>query len=96
MNGPIGQPPKERSQARTESELLMFIRERLHIEIVDPGDELFESGLIDSLSFVDLLMILSTEYGIDVDVADLDTDNFHTVRRIAAYVVAHPAATIEP
>ena len=84
------------SATTIETQLLRLIRERLHVEVVDPESELFETGLVDSLGFVDLLMILSQEYGVEVDVSDLDTDNFRTVRRIADYVVKHAPTTSQP
>lgn len=93
MNDAIESERAGRSRSTTEAELLRLIRERLHIEVVDAESELFETGLIDSLGFVDLLMILSQEFGVDVDVSDLDTDNFRTVRNIADYVVTHAPTT---
>ena len=62
------------------------IRERLHIEIPGPDAELLESGLINSLAFVELLLILSDEFGVEADIADLDMDNFRSVRRIGEFI----------
>jgi methoxymalonate biosynthesis acyl carrier protein len=72
--------------AELEARLTRQMAARLHIEIAAPDTELFESGLIDSLAFVELLLIVSEEFGVEADIADLEMDNFRTVRRIAAFV----------
>lgn len=56
--------------------------------------DLFESGVLDSLSFVNLLVELETAFGISIALDELDFDQFSTVDGIAAYVAAQRAATI--
>jgi acyl carrier protein len=86
-------PTEEPAGAATKAEfqLMGHIRERLHIEIPGPDAELLESGLIDSLAFVELLLILSDEFGVEPDIADLDMDNFRSVRRIGEFISVRQA-----
>lgn len=69
-----------------------IIRERLHLSVDGTDEDLFDSGLVDSLAFVDLLMALEQEFGLSVGVDDLDLDNFRTIEQIASFVDERRAA----
>jgi acyl carrier protein len=59
-----------------------------HAPVVD----LFASGGFDSLSFLELLLRLETEYGFRVRLQDLVLSDFRTVTRIAGFVAGRLAA----
>jgi methoxymalonate biosynthesis acyl carrier protein len=48
--------------------------------------DLFESGLLDSMAFVQLLLHLEETFGVTVAFEDLEIDNFRTVENIATVV----------
>ena len=58
----------------------------------DADDELFTSGLVNSLLFVELIAFLEGRYAIRFGVADLDLGNFASMRRIARTVLEKQAA----
>jgi D-alanine--poly(phosphoribitol) ligase subunit 2 len=58
----------------------------LSIEVDSVDTNLIESGLLDSLVLVELLLHLEEEFGIDVMVAELDIEDFRTVRSIGTLV----------
>lgn len=64
--------------------------ERLFVEElavdVDFHADLIGSGALDSLVFVQLLAQLEREFGVRVDVSDLDLEVFTSVSRIARFV----------
>lgn len=60
--------------------------ERLHMEVPDASTDLFETGALDSMAFVELLSILETEFGITVGLDDLEMDRFRSIASIAAFV----------
>lgn len=64
----------------------------LNIEV--PGDDvdLFESGVLDSLAFVELLFSLERTFGIETSVGDLEPANFRTLACIAEFVAGRMAA----
>ena len=68
-----------------ESVRRLFL-DHLHVEVPDPGTDLVEGGILDSLMLVDLLVQLEQTFDVTVDVEDLTLDNFRTVERIGAYV----------
>ncbi|MCP4509358.1 MAG: acyl carrier protein [Fuerstiella sp.] len=75
---------------QTETSLIVEIRSifstQLSIEIPTLETDLLDTGLIDSLTMVDLLTHLETSYGFTVVMEDLDIEFFRTLKSIAEYV----------
>ena len=63
-----------------------IFRGKLRIVVQSPDAELIESGLLDSLGLVELLLELERRFGVTFEVDDLDMENFRTLDRIAAFV----------
>jgi len=74
----------------TDADLTQQIRSifsiQLSIEIPDEDTDLLDTGLIDSLTMVDLLAHLETSYGFAVVMEDLDVEYFRNMKSIAQYV----------
>jgi acyl carrier protein len=51
-----------------------------------PDESLFESGLLDSNSIIDLVSSLETEFGISIPDSDLRPRKFDSIERIEAYI----------
>ena len=71
--------------------ILDLIERDLNIQLESRGVNLFDSGLIDSAMFVDLLMLLETEFEIEVSLEELDPKNFATVDLISDFVESKAA-----
>ena len=67
-------------------QLTQIFAEKLHVDVPSLDTDLLEEGLLDSLSFVDLLLCLEQEFGTVIRLEDLELDNFRSVARIAAFV----------
>lgn len=52
----------------------------------DPDVRLYDSGLLDSLGTVELLVELSREFGVPLSPAEVDREEWATPARIARYV----------
>jgi methoxymalonate biosynthesis acyl carrier protein len=63
----------------------------LHVDVPTPDIDLFETGVLDSLAFVELLLQLEQQFGVTTSVDDLEIDNFRSIARIAAFVTARSA-----
>lgn len=63
----------------------------LNLDISSDDMDLFESGVLDSLAFVELLLQLEREFGVSTSIDDLEVDNFRTITRIVEYVTARTA-----
>ena len=59
----------------------------------DPDDELFATGMVNSLFAVELISFLERCFGVKFGVDDLDLDNFATLNRIAQTVSVKQTAS---
>jgi D-alanine--poly(phosphoribitol) ligase subunit 2 len=64
----------------------------LHLDVPAFDTDLFETGVLDSLAFVELLLQLEREFGVTTSVDDLESDNFRTIDNIAEFVRLRAAA----
>ncbi|AZI17730.1 D-alanine--poly(phosphoribitol) ligase subunit DltC [Limosilactobacillus fermentum] len=64
-------------------ELLAQATGRDATDFADADENLFDSGLIDSMATVQFLFSLQDEYDITVPVSEFDRDEWNTVNKIA-------------
>jgi acyl carrier protein len=62
----------------------------LRIPSVDA--DLFDTGVLDSLAFEQLLLHLEREFGVTMSVEDLEMDHFRSIAHIAEFVASHLAS----
>ena len=67
--------------------------ESLHLEIPSPETDLLETGVLDSLGFVELVLHLEKEFGVKITLEQVEIDNFRSVERIAAFLLNGGGAT---
>lgn len=60
--------------------------EDLHLDVPVSDADLIESGILDSLQFVDLLLHLEQEFGVAIPVAGLDIEQFRSIERIVEFL----------
>ncbi|MEU2180717.1 acyl carrier protein [Streptomyces thermolilacinus] len=53
---------------------------------VEPDDDYFAQGLVDSLFALELVTFVESHFAISVQVEDLDLDSFRTANRITEFV----------
>jgi acyl carrier protein len=75
-----------------ESRIATLFLEKLHLEIPSVETELLDTGMVDSMAFVDLLYHLEQEFGITVSFDDLEIDNFRSIEKISKYVATRNGA----
>lgn len=66
---------------KTKSFLAQFISVQ-----VGNDDDLFASGLVNSLFAMQLVLFVEKEFGIKVENDDLDYDNFRTLNAIVGFI----------
>lgn len=69
-----------------QQDITRIFAETLSLEVPSPETDLFDTGLLDSLSFVELLSRIEARFGMKVSLEDLEIDHFRSVARIAAFV----------
>jgi len=62
--------------------------EKLNIEVPSPDTDLIESGLLDSLRLVELLLEIEASLGVRLDLEEIDLDDLRSVKRIARLLAA--------
>jgi D-alanine--poly(phosphoribitol) ligase subunit 2 len=71
--------------------LAALFAERLNVEVPSADTDLFVTGILDSLQFVELLAALEETFGVQVSVDEIELDDFRTLSRIARFVVGKAA-----
>jgi acyl carrier protein len=69
-----------------QNRLMGLFWDKLEIAVPSPETDLIETGLMDSLVFVELLFQLERDLGITIAVDSLDLDQFRSIASIVAFV----------
>lgn len=64
----------------------------LHLDVPSFDTDLFDTGVLDSLAFVELLVQLEREFGVTTSVDDLEAEHFQSISRIADFIQSRVAA----
>lgn len=64
-----------------------FVLSAITVARLDDDADLFESGIANSLFAVQLMTFLEKTYGIQVEMDDLDIENFKSVNATKAFVL---------
>ncbi len=79
-------PDGNRAEAPLCDWIVQLFTEKLHVEVVSIETDLMQTGALDSLSLVELLLYLEQGLGIKIALEDLDLDNFRSIARIAEFI----------
>jgi acyl carrier protein len=71
-----------------------LILEHLHVDVPSPDVDLLESGVLDSLQLVDLLLLIEQHFGQRIPIETIDLDDLRSLGRLARLL--HPAAATAP
>lgn len=81
--------------ARLQERIGKIFETRLNLVVPSVDTDLFETGGLDSLTFVELLLELEREYGVKVDLEDLELWNFRSITRIAGFIAQRVGSSEE-
>lgn len=70
------------------NQIVQILSDKIHIEVPSVETDLMESGLLDSLTLVELMASLEEKFGIGISFDDIELDNFRSVERISDFVIA--------
>jgi acyl carrier protein len=68
--------------------LIRLFSSALNRDVPSIHTDLFETGVLDSLAFVELLVHLETEFGVATTVDDMEVDHFKSIACIADFLMA--------
>ena len=69
-----------------------FVLGSIAIPNLGDDDDLFESGIVNSLFALQLMTFIEKTFAIDVEVDDLDIANFQSIAAAAGFISAKKAA----
>lgn len=78
-----------------EGQISTLFSEKLNVEVPSVETDLIESGLVDSLTFVEFLAHLEEEFAVQVALEDLEIDHFRTISRIARFVATKASLCVD-
>lgn len=81
-----------RRQKLAEARIARLLTEKVRVELPSAAVDLIESGVLDSVRIVTLLLALEQEFGVPVAMEELEVDDFRSIARIARFVAAHARA----
>jgi len=67
-------------------ELRTVLSQILNEDVPSNDTDLIETGMLDSLALVSLIMELETSFEIDIDFDDLELESFRSIDSMAAYI----------
>jgi len=73
-------------QASIIDELSALFDEALHIEVPSPDTDLIDSGLLDSLQLVQLLLQIEERMGARIPLDEVELDDLRSVSRLAGLI----------
>jgi len=77
--------------AELKDQLAAIFSQHLNIEAPANDTDLLDTGMLDSLALVELLLRLEQTFGVQISVDDLELENFRSLDNIARFVAFHCA-----
>lgn len=74
------------SPGELTTEVARLMESQLGISVPSSDADLLGTGLLDSLSFVELLASLETKYGVKIDIASLELDDLRSAEKIGQFL----------
>jgi methoxymalonate biosynthesis acyl carrier protein len=74
-------------EKRVREAVTRFLLSSINLTKLNDEDDLFESGIVNSLFAVQLMTFLEKSFSIEVGMDDLDIENFKSVNATTAFVL---------
>jgi acyl carrier protein len=74
------------------SQLNALFLDQLNVEVPGPDADLIESGLLDSMQLVELLVQIEQQFGLRIELERVEIDDLRSVSRIARLIGASESA----
>jgi methoxymalonate biosynthesis acyl carrier protein len=83
-------------QTHLKETIRSFINSTINIDSLGDDENLFESGIVNSLFAIQLMTFIERKFGIEIGGDDLNIENFKSINATASFVIrripAIPAA----
>ena len=78
-------------ELRVRAAVRAFVLSAINVMNLADDDDLFESGLANSLFAIQLMTFIEKSFGIEVGIDDLDIENFKSLNATTAFVMSKRA-----
>ena len=75
------------TEKNVKETIMSFILSSINIAGLDDDDNLFETGIVNSLFAVQLMTFVEKTFGIEVTMDDLDIENFKSINATTSFVI---------
>jgi len=72
--------------AQLQQRLTDLFTNTLNLEVPSVETDLVETGVLDSLTLIDLLLSLEQEFGVKISMEEVAIDNFRSIASITQFV----------
>ena len=72
-----------------QQQIKALFADKLNLDVPSVETDLIETGLLDSLSLVELLAQLEQTFNVSISLDELDLDNFRSLESITRFVAYH-------
>lgn len=73
---------------RLQHRIVKLFSTALNRNVPSVDSDLFDTGVLDSMGFVQLLFLLEQEFGVTTSVDDMEVENFKSITSIANFLIA--------
>jgi len=77
-----------RGNGAVVAELRRILRDEIQVDLPDGEVDLIDSGILDSLTFVDLIYHVERAFQVSIDITAIDLDDLRTLDRLARFIEA--------
>ncbi len=67
--------------------IITTLEQRSGVAVPSPDTDLFNTGVLDSLIFLDLMLTIESDYGIRISFESLDMQQLNSVNGICEYII---------
>jgi D-alanine--poly(phosphoribitol) ligase subunit 2 len=80
---------------RLVGDIRAVLRDHLTVMVESPDVDLLETGLIDSIGLVELILQLEDRFGVSLPMDTLEIDDFRSINRIADLITRLSTVPLE-
>ena len=76
-----------------QARLTALFSEIMHVDVPSVETDLFDSGILDSQRFVELLLHIEKYFNTPIDIDDFEIENFRCIETIATLILQRQSKT---
>lgn len=74
---------------KIRTRLSALFSEVMHVDVPSVDTDLFDTGILDSQRFVELLLHIEQNFETHIDIQDFEIENFRCIEKIATLILQH-------